>query len=303
MVTALFILENGLLHHNGADGVEFRQKVDDVLVEMRQQVAYEAEGNKSQVLRHYRNAIQIPLQELSVYLKPLQRSAPFEFITQIRIAGSCTFSQQELMVLPTMQNLDVLELVDLSRSESSLAPPVPMITNDLLEAWSLMDNPFPNLLVLKVWSTGLFTYESLTSVACFPKLLLFRIQGTFDCWGGSNFDAMVPRALVRDWERISNSIPVPNDTTVDDEWSKARNYEYPNRLGRIKTWMQATEGPPVVSMSLGVRDQAPPKWRENRTCRYDLWRRYSSPSKKWATSRHCGWKRARTDFWDFDRLG
>lgn len=99
----------------------------------------------------------------------------FEFITNLGVAGRYSFTPQELMILPSMQNLGVLELIKLSQAHESQN--FPQVTHSMLELWSLTEKLFPKLLMLKVESHMRFTTKSLLHADKFPMLTLFSAIG------------------------------------------------------------------------------------------------------------------------------
>lgn len=111
---------------------------------------------------------------LSVYLRPLQFNK-LAFVSHLKIAGTCMINSTELTHLPVLvKNLGVLEIIE--PSDDSF--PFPRLSDRLVKAWSLHDNPFPNLKVLRIHTNGSLTQECLQYVTKFPALAMFEILGT-----------------------------------------------------------------------------------------------------------------------------
>lgn len=108
---------------------------------------------------------------LSVYLKPLQ-SDSFAFISHLKIAGTCLAGSAELMQLPVLvKNLGVLEILE--PSDSTL--PFPQLSDRLVKGWSLHEDPFPKLKVLRIHTHDALSLQCLQYVTKFPALAMFEI--------------------------------------------------------------------------------------------------------------------------------
>lgn len=112
---------------------------------------------------------------LSVYLKPLQPDS-FTFISHLKIVGTCLVDSTELLHLPVLvKNLGILEIIE--PSDDSL--PFPRLSDRLVRAWSLHDDPFPMLKVLRIHmnTKGSLTQDCLQYVTQFPALAMFEVLG------------------------------------------------------------------------------------------------------------------------------
>lgn len=163
-------------------GVRLNETVDPVLTRLRRRIDDMVEYDRIQALHHYHNDIAAPNKDLSLYLEPLQPSASFKFITHLRFEGPCHFTSKQLMQLSSMQNLGVLQIIRLK--------PACLVTDSVLKAWSLTDNPFPQLTVLTIQSQPAVTPQSLAHVRRFPKLAFFAVQALATDWSSLSDQAV-----------------------------------------------------------------------------------------------------------------
>lgn len=127
----------------------------------------------SLVLRRFHQHFKQTVAPLSAYLKPLQ-SGSFAFISHLKFAGTCMIGSSELLHLPTLaNNLGILEIIE--PSVSSL--PFPRLSDRLVKAWSLHEDPFPRLKVLRVHTDGSLSQDCLQYVTQFPALAMFELLG------------------------------------------------------------------------------------------------------------------------------
>lgn len=109
---------------------------------------------------------------LSFYLKPLQTDS-FAFISHLKIAGACQVESAELMQLPALvKNLGVLEILE--PDDGTL--PFPWLSDRLVKGWSLHEDPFPRLRVLRIHTYKALTLECLQYVTRFPALAMFELH-------------------------------------------------------------------------------------------------------------------------------
>ena len=124
-------------------------------------------------LLHFHQHFEKIVAPLSVYLKPLQCDS-FTFISHLKIAGTCLLDSTELMQLPVIvKNLGVLEIIE--PSDDSL--PFPRLSDRLVKAWSLHEDPFPKLRVLRIHTNGSLTRDCLQYVTRFPAVAMFEVLG------------------------------------------------------------------------------------------------------------------------------
>lgn len=160
----------------------------------------------------------VPTAPLSVYLKPLQSSSRFIFISHLRIAGSCLVKSTELMQLPGLvKNLGVLEIIE--PSDSALA--FPWLSDRLIKAWSLQEDPFPQLKVLTMHTNASLTEKCLRYVTQFPALASMEVLGAKQDWRNAE-------ALARDhgwipcrWTRAPSLRIEPGHTSHPTDTSLA----------------------------------------------------------------------------------
>ncbi|KAK1457160.1 hypothetical protein CCUS01_01627 [Colletotrichum cuscutae] len=126
------------------------------------------------------------------YLKPLE-SPNVDFVTHLTITGSCSFGENELLALPKLRNLAILEIIEPASSASVMdeqhAPSFPKVDDRLVRSWSEMDDPFPLLRVLRLWGDESVTTHSLLYVSKFPALALYDVNASRsdwrDAWGAA----------------------------------------------------------------------------------------------------------------------
>lgn len=135
------------------------------------------DGDKTLGMYRYRQRIPAPTAELSVYLDPL-KSKSFDFISHLRIDGSCLFKDTDLMLLSTVKNLGVLEIVEPDRANCHF----PQVSDRLIKAWSLKEGVFPLLRVLRLWGYDSLTEQSVQYASAFPSLAVFDVVGTDSGW-------------------------------------------------------------------------------------------------------------------------
>ena len=134
-------------------------------------------------LYHRTHHICAPHLPLQAYTTPLL-SFNFDFIASLTITGNCYFTTSEIMSLSRLPNLGVLELIAPSTSGNpdQRHAHFPVISNSLFKSWSVEENPFPSLRVLRVWGPGLITQNVLRFLNVFESLALFDILGLAEDW-------------------------------------------------------------------------------------------------------------------------
>jgi hypothetical protein len=130
-------------------------------------------------LYRHRFHVYRPTEELSHYTIPLTSSS-FDFITFLSLNGFCAFGEHELLALADMKNLGVLEVIQ--PADELLADNFPRISDRLVKGWSLKDDPFPVLRVLRIWGDEVTTRESLQFVSRFPSLVVYDVVGSLSDW-------------------------------------------------------------------------------------------------------------------------
>ncbi|PSR97738.1 hypothetical protein BD289DRAFT_479821 [Coniella lustricola] len=126
----------------------------------------------------YASITQPTAASFAVYTQPLQTTATFDFVTHLKIAGPCQIAARDLMVLPGMSNLGVLEIAEPWSSDQ----PFPRVDDRMIKAWSCYDNPFPQLLVLCMSSIDSFTEECVRYLHKFPLLALLEVFARRQHW-------------------------------------------------------------------------------------------------------------------------
>lgn len=225
-----------------------RRTVQLVVAAVERQFAEAIKQDKEQALHHYSKQIYKPVQSLSAYLEPLQPSGCFEFITHLRIAAYCNFTQQDLVVLTGLQSLGVLEIIETLAEQSAF----PRVTDDVLRAWSLAKDPFPKLTILKLHSRQDLTLRSLKYVAQFPRLVLFSVWGKDSYWQ--------VEGQISEWRRCS-SICLKSQQSFHDihrvslNWGHlayCRYQNHPALVTKFDSDQDCRGAVPVVSLGLGL---------------------------------------------------
>ncbi|ROT42739.1 hypothetical protein SODALDRAFT_336363 [Sodiomyces alkalinus F11] len=139
------------------------------------------DGEKTLGLYKYRHHICRPSEPLSHYTKPLE-SPSFDFLSYLNISGPCSFDSIELMALPELKNLAVLEII---QPADELRTVFPRISDRLVRGWSEKHDPFPLLRILRVWGDESVTEHSLQYLSQFPSLLLYDVNGSRSDWGNA----------------------------------------------------------------------------------------------------------------------
>jgi hypothetical protein len=133
---------------------------------------------KKPAWHHFFQHVQQPTADLVVYLAPL-RSQDFAFISHLRIAGSCLIKAEELLYLPQMsKNLGLLELMEPPDPEA----PFPRLSDRLLKAWSLYEEPFPRLKGIRLSTHNSVTEQSLQYFTHFPALIMLDLTAAKQDW-------------------------------------------------------------------------------------------------------------------------
>lgn len=294
-----------------------RQLLAIILSRMRYKIGT-AHG-KAQALHRYHTDISTPDPDLGTYLDPLQPhrilevdalqpSKTYEFVTHLRLAGSLRFTSRDLMILPSMQNLGILEISN-----------VPQVTDSMLNDWCLAERPFPQLLILKVFRNNIpqCPYKSLPfqHLAKLPKLRLFKIGGLQRWEQARELRARQELAqrdsILEDWHLVMHDLPGLVDdarrTFSHDDflfwgylahtciWDFTRTIALPMRWFRTCAekdtaygvkWggitppepndiLDLLHGPPVISLGLGADYERPNAMFEGvyPICWYSLWRK------------------------------
>lgn len=146
--------------------------------EKKSDVSISDQDYNTPLLRRFCHRIRLPTADFNVYIKPLQATRAFDFVSHIRVAGVNHIRTEDLLLLPSLRNLGVLEII-----EGQLDSGHPRISDRIIRTWSEDKAAFPNLLVLKIFSRFDVTMESLQYLARFPALAVFEIQakGWSDC--------------------------------------------------------------------------------------------------------------------------
>lgn len=277
VISALCVLESSrTLEHFE---VQFRT-VKTIVAEVEQHISTALKRVKDQALQHYSKQIDSPVQDLSIYVEPLRPSGLFEFITHLRIVGlHCKFTQQELDVLPALQNLGVLEVIEPWHD----GPIFPRVTDDMLQAWSLTKEPFPKLTLLKIHSQKYLTTKSAQYVTKFRHLKVFSVWGKRRNWHIEDH--------VHEWRLCcSECMYIRQDATTPPkclQWGVSTYRRFQSgpadqiRLG--KNVCQETV--PLVSLGLGL-DTPPPKQAlrildRDELQRWLYFRRRGAPDRGW----------------------
>ncbi len=119
----------------------------------------------------YRRIIERPTSHLTTYTIPLTTQS-FEFITSLSITTVVPI--QDLVHLPSITNLGVLEIIHFSKSVRS------PVSDRLIRAWHdsvLREGAFPVLRVLKLWNHIDITANSIEYINDFPALAVYDVRG------------------------------------------------------------------------------------------------------------------------------
>ncbi|KUI58257.1 hypothetical protein VP1G_05540 [Cytospora mali] len=129
-------------------------------------------------LQRFHQHFEAPTADLPIFLKPLQ-SGSFAFISHLKIAGSCLITSTELIWLPRLvKNLGVLEIIQ--PTDSFL--PFPRPSDRMIKAWTLQNDPFPMLKVLRIHTKCTLTEKCLEYVTKLRALAMFEVIGAVHDW-------------------------------------------------------------------------------------------------------------------------
>ncbi|KAI0121674.1 hypothetical protein BJ170DRAFT_132293 [Xylariales sp. AK1849] len=132
-----------------------------------------------------------PSGPLTSYTNPMM-STTFEFISHLTIADGASFEVSELLKLPEMKNLGVLEIVQ--PQDPSKAAIFPRVSDRVVREWSQTPGAFPCLRVLRIWGDNFTTSRSLEYAARLPALAIYDVAGRYEDWRSR--DCVHPQ-----WER------------------------------------------------------------------------------------------------------
>lgn len=128
-------------------------------------------------------------QPLGAYIKPLLSGA---LLTHLTITGAIRCDAPELLQLTQLKNLAILEFLGVEKNETSWR-----LSDDILRAWSISPNPFPQLAILRVWGLGQTTEISLRYLNSFPSLVVYEVAGDYNDWP--------ERREYLGWKRVDNT--------------------------------------------------------------------------------------------------
>lgn len=138
-----------------------------------------AVNKKSMVSRRFYHHISLPTADsLTTYIRPLQPSSSFDFLSHVRIAGPCQIKTEELLLLTNLKNLGVLEIIAPAHELDAF----PDVSDRILRSWSEAEDPFPRLVVLKIHAHRHLSERSLRYLGRFPALAVFDIAGRSGEW-------------------------------------------------------------------------------------------------------------------------
>ncbi|TDZ25003.1 hypothetical protein Cob_v002073 [Colletotrichum orbiculare MAFF 240422] len=139
------------------------------------------DDEKTLNLYRYRQHICRPTDNLRHYTDPLE-SLNVNFVAHLVIAGSCAFQENELLVLARLKNLAILEIIQPANESRAVFPNV---DDRLIRGWSEMEDPFPLLRILRLWSDEATSTYSLEYVTKFPSLVVYDVNGARSDWAGA----------------------------------------------------------------------------------------------------------------------
>ncbi|KAH9890846.1 hypothetical protein F4778DRAFT_371079 [Xylariomycetidae sp. FL2044] len=136
-------------------------------------------------LYKHRIEVEFPNLPLDDYIKPLN-STSFEFLSHLKITGSVSFGTHELLGLPQLKNLAVLEIIQprprLLNSNGDPGTSFPRVNDSILREWSTQPGVFPVLRVLRIWGEHFTTARSLQYISKFPALGVYDVAGNAVDW-------------------------------------------------------------------------------------------------------------------------
>ncbi|KAI8162345.1 hypothetical protein K4K49_001785 [Colletotrichum sp. SAR 10_70] len=162
------------------------------------------DDEKTLALYRYRQHICQPTENLRHYLRPLESTA-FDFVSHLVIAGNCSFAENELLLLANMKNLGILEII---QPADELRMVFPNVDDRLIRGWTEMNDPFPLLRILRLWSDESTTTQSLKYVSKFPSLVLYDVNAARSDW-----PAAAEAAVEEGWQ-MEEPEHGPNDTLL-----------------------------------------------------------------------------------------
>ncbi|KAI1498440.1 hypothetical protein F5X99DRAFT_393548 [Biscogniauxia marginata] len=177
----------------------------------------------------YAIAIDQPFEPLVQYMSPLM-SPSFDFIVHLTLTDCASFSTHEILSLPQLNNLGVLEIIQPVDEEHAVM--FPRITDSVIREWASQPNPFPVLRVMKIWGDDFTTVKSLRYLSKFPALILYDVAGRRDDWKDldqtSGWDIQRPTwssSLFRTLQHYLNFLGAgaTYDDWVEDQQSIVRN--------------------------------------------------------------------------------
>lgn len=142
-----------------------------------------AVDGSNMVSRRFYHHIPLPTADKFIaYIKPLQPTGFFKFISHIRIAGPCQIKTEELLLLPSLKSLGVLEII--APADESRA--FPQVSDRILRSWSKEKDTFPRLSILKIHARYHLSERSLRYLSRFPALAMFEVLGRSEEWQQSD---------------------------------------------------------------------------------------------------------------------
>lgn len=138
-----------------------------------------AVDSSSIVSRRFYHHIPLPTADtFTTYIKPLQSTSSFDFISHVRIAGSCQINTEELLLLPSLKNLGVLEIIAPAYELDAF----PEVSDRIVRSWSEERGAFPRLVILKIHARYHLSERSLKYLSAFPALAVFEVSGRSREW-------------------------------------------------------------------------------------------------------------------------
>lgn len=157
-----------------------RSKDDDASVK-RHQIS-RPETLKTQVSSRFYHHISLPTADnFMAYIKPLRPTRLFDFIAHICIAGSCQVRTEQLLLLPNLENLGVLEII----APVDDFAVFPKVSDRILRSWSEQRGAFPRLAILRIHASEHLSETCLKYLGGLPALAMFEVFGAAGKWDHS----------------------------------------------------------------------------------------------------------------------
>lgn len=220
-------------------------------------------------LRRFYHHISFPTADFDVYTKPLQATGAFDFVSHIRIAGASPIRTEDLLLLPGLRNLGVLEIAEPGEGVA----PRPLVSDRILRAWSEREDAFPRLLALRIAAAHDVTKECLQYAAKLPSLAVLQLHAGRGGWSGWGQNAAESGWLVHEGDDLFETgrsstgtkacvDPRPSEHGGGGEWAYlacqlARSLPRPRPLGTRQNEVEHRAGGgsglgvPFASLCLG----------------------------------------------------